>query len=298
MFSNPNLIGRSSSGHRLAATVTALVLLSGILSVSLGLAPASASPAEQHSTVVFTYNNTVSSLDPIGANFEQDDTTDVAIYDVPVEFNQQNQLVGNLATQFSETDGAKSINITLRSGVHFHNGALLTSSDVAYTLNRDSHIGTGVAQYIKYYKSTTVINSTHLVINLSQPDSLFLPGLCLIYIVNQALVQQHLGTNDGQAWLADHDAGSGPYELAPNTIPQSGTITAYRYSGYWDFSSGRPQTMVFRDIPESTSEASAVRTGEADFVGGLTVRDAKGLMNANGITVLSYLSAVQEYVVL
>ena len=190
--------------RRLVAFVTAALLGLGFTCVTSAVSSASVSRAatQQHPTVIFAYDNTVSSIDPIGATFEQSDTTDVAVYDALVEYNQQNQLVGNLASQFSVTNGARTINITLHSGVHFHNGALLTASDVAYTLNRVAHIGTGVAQYIKYYKSTTIVNNTHLIINLSRPNSLFLGGLCLIYIVNKALVRANLGSNDGQGWLA------------------------------------------------------------------------------------------------
>ena len=42
------------------------------------------------------------------------------------------------------------------------------------------------------------------------PYRTFLDALSRVYILNSALVQAHAGTNQGETWLATHEAGSGP----------------------------------------------------------------------------------------
>ena len=283
---------RTKKGALAAAAAVTLLLAAGCSAGTSG----SSSSGGAHSTVTVAYNNTVSTLDPSQANFEQEDLVDETAYDTLVQYNAQNVLVGSLATQFSLTNGAKTIDITLRSGVHFHNGALLTAKDIAYTLDRDAKLGTGVAQYIKGYQSTTVVNDTHLVIQLSQPNSLFLPGLSIIYILNSALVQQHLGTNDGQAWLATHDAGSGPYEFAANMQPQSGTMTVDRFSGYWNYTSSRPSQVVYRLLEETSAQAAAVKSGQIDLTTALEPRDAATLTSDSSLKMLKILTPTMEEV--
>lgn len=290
-------MSRFTNTHRTKkGALAAAAVATGLLAAGCAPGTSASTSAGTNSTVTVAYNNTVSTLDPSQANFEQQDLVDEAAYDTLVQYNAQNELAGSLATQFTLLNGAKTIDITLRSGVHFHNGALLTAKDVAYTLDRVTKLGTGVAQYIKGYQSTTVVNDTHLVIHLSQPNSLFLPGLSIIYILNSALVEQHLGTNNGQAWLATHDAGSGPYKFAASIQPQSGTMTLDRFSGYWNYSSSRPSQVVYRLLEETSAQAAAVKSGQINLTTALQPRDAATLTSDSSLKMLKIVTPTMEEV--
>ena len=101
-----------------------------------------------------------------------------------------------------------------------------------------------MSSYLSDYASTTVHSPSTLTINLKTPDAFFLGRLSKIYILNSKLVQENAGTDNGQGWLANHDAGSGPYTLgAMNTLSD---ITVNRWADYWNFDPTRPSSI--RDL--------------------------------------------------
>jgi len=197
-----------------AASAAAVGLGVFLAASSSGVARSVGSAASSRAdTLVVATAIPPASFDPIQSDNSTVDMVSLAAYDTLVQYNNQNQLVPDLATSYTTSANGKSISVTLRSGVKFQNGAPLTASDVAWTLNRTKKLGTDADSYISPYVSTTVVNPTHLIIHLSQPYTPFIPNLTRIYILNSKLVEQHLGSNEGQTWLATHDAGSGPYEL-------------------------------------------------------------------------------------
>jgi peptide/nickel transport system substrate-binding protein len=268
-----------------AVAAAAAVLLAGCTAggsdgASGGTSSSSSSAAAK--TVVVAYQNQVTTLDPSQTSYLQVDLADAGLYDTLVTFNAAKQLEPSLATAYTYNATSTSIAVTLRSGVKFHDGTTLTAKDVKYTLDRIKTIGTGIIGQIAQYKSSTVTDSTHLVINLTEPDTTFLSELGRIYIVNSALVQQHAGSDNGQSWLLNHDAGSGPYSLKTD---QGGTFTLSRFAGYWGYTASRPQTMVLRRIDDLSTVRDELVAGTVN-VGQVQASDAKSV-SAAGLTVES-----------
>ncbi len=262
-------------------------------SVSGSPAPTSNSGTRK-SALVVAYNNTVNSLDPVNADFQQSNLVEQALYDTLVTYDTDSKMVGRLASQFSLSDDASSVNVTLRSDAKFHDGAPVTAKDVAYSLDRYARLGKGVAQFIPGYSSTAVKDDLHLTINLKRPYSLFLGGLSKIYILNSALVQKQAGSDDGQGWLSNHDAGSGPFTLTG--IEQGGNITVARHDAYWDFAEGRPKSIVYRLILETATQRDELRAGNVDLTSNIQPQDATALQGAPGVSILKSLTRSQEYI--
>jgi peptide/nickel transport system substrate-binding protein len=265
--------------------------------------PDAAKPAEAakpaasggaNSRLVVVYNNTVNSLDPVNADFAQSNQIEQAMYDTLVNYDAQNKIVGRLAEKFQLAPDAQSIDITLRSGVKFHDGTPLTARDVAYTLDRYTRLGKGVAQFIRNYEATTVKDDLNLTIKLNKPNSLFLGGLSKIYILNSGLVQKEAGADDGQGWLSNHAAGSGPFQFG--SMEQNGNVTVSRYDGYWEFDAKRPQTVIFRLIKETATQRDELKAGNVDVTAALAPVDVKALDGADGIKILKNKDRSIEYV--
>jgi peptide/nickel transport system substrate-binding protein len=284
------------SGPRwgLAASTALVLTLSSACSGSGG--GGAASSGGSHDTVVIAYNNTVNTLDPISADFDQENFVDQALYNTLVTYDAHGKIVPALATQATLEKGARAIDVTLRSGVKFHDGAALTANDIAFTLDRVKSLGTGVAQFASGYQSTQVISPTKLVIHFSKPNSLFLGGLSKIYILNSKLVRQHMASDSGRAWLSSHDAGSGPYQLNGSASPQSGTIRVARYRNYWSYDAGRPKQLVYRLFSTSAAERDALRSGEVDLATDLSAQDAQTLKGTAGITEMTPYLPAQYYI--
>ncbi len=236
------------------------------------------------STLIVAYNNTINSLDPVNADYQQSNLVEQAIYDTLVIYDTDANLVGRLAETFELSDDATAVAITLREGVTFHDGAPLTAKDVAYSLDRYMRLGKGVAQFLRGYSATEVKDDLNLTIKLDRPYSLFLGSLAKIYILNSALVEQQVGSDDAQGWLSSNGAGSGPFQLAG--IDQSGNITVTRSDSYWDFDEGRPKTVVYRLIKEIPTQRDELLAGNLDVTSDMSAQDAKALEGAPGVQIL------------
>lgn len=235
----------------------------------------------QNSALVVAYSNPLNTLDPVHSDYNQTNTIADVVYDTLLTYTPDNQLTGELATDFTLAPDARSVAVTLRSGVTFHDGSPLTADDVAYTLDRYKKVGQGIASYLTDYASTTVTDPTHLTINLGRANGLFPASLSKLYILEKKLVTANTGTDEGQGWLQSHDAGSGPYAITTGT----GDVVATRYPGYWDLDPKRPTQYTFRRIDESATKRDELKAGNVDIALALQAPDAKALDGAAGVTV-------------
>lgn len=264
-------------GRSVSVAAVISLLLTAALTACAASDQSSGSGGSGAQTVTVAYGQPLESLDPVQSDQNNVNTIDDLLYDTLVTYDSSNNLVGELATSFKLTPDAKAVDITLRSGVTFHDGTTLTADDVKYSLDRYVALGQGIASELADYGSTTVISPTRLVINLKEPDALFLGDLSKIYILEQKLVQANAGSDHGQSWLQTHDAGSGPYSLTVGTNP----VKLTKYAGYWNPLPGSPQTYVLEQIADSATEAAQLKSGGIDIALDLQTSDAKALSGSN-----------------
>jgi ABC-type transport system substrate-binding protein len=69
-------------------------------------------------------------------------------------------------------------------------------------------------------KSTTVVDPNTVKIKLTQPFAPFMSVLPWMFIVNPKVVEANKGSDDGQTWLKDHEAGSGPFVITLSFLGQ------------------------------------------------------------------------------
>ncbi|BBB02313.1 hypothetical protein RVR_10198 [Actinacidiphila reveromycinica] len=248
--------------RRMAVTVVSTALLGATACTAGSTTGGSASTGAKNSSLVYAYRNEVTTLDPAQSSYAQTDNVDQLLYDTLVGYDTKGTMVPRLATASTYGKGLTSVAITLRAGVTFHDGTPLTATDVAYSLDRYRDIKTGIAAQMSSYASTQVIDAHHLTVRLKKPDPLFLGALSRVYIVNSALVQKHAGTDRGQSYLLDHDAGSGPYTLKSAS---SGTYTTTRYAHYWAYEDDRPRTFTLRRIDEFATVRDELKAGTVDL---------------------------------
>ena len=222
-------------------------------------------------SLVIAENEPPASFDPIQADNSTVDEVVTPMYDTLVDFDADNELYNELAADYTVAEDGMSIDVTLRDDVTFHDGTPLTAEDVAYTLDRTKRLGIGVNSYLGSYESTDVSSDTELTINLSKPDASFLSALSRVYILNSALVEENAGDDDGQAWLATNDAGSGPYTLESYTSNQEAVFT--QYADYWNGFDGQAEEVVFTYLPESGTQRDELNAGQVDIAMDIATAD-------------------------
>src|SRR5580693_7412524 len=266
----------------LVALVAAVGCLIITACASSGSSTASSGTASGASSVSGTLSigDTVAppTLDPSQSASSNVDEIDRAVYDALVQF----------------TNGPNPT-FNLRSGVTFHNGAKVTAQDVKYSLDRIKSIGTGIYTELSAYASSKVISPTKIVITLSSPYRTFLDALSRVYILNSALVQAHAGTNQGQTWLATHEAGSGPYELTQFVANESVSVADFKK--YWGGWSGKHVAdVVWHYYTNGSSEVEALQSGTVNFAEGLPSDAYPTFASKSGYTLNVAQTGVQLYV--
>nr|WP_246319446.1 ABC transporter substrate-binding protein [Nocardioides kongjuensis] len=217
------------------------------------------------------------------------------MYESLVDYDPDGTLQGRLATAWTVAEDARSVTFTLRDGAKFHDGAPVTAEDVKYTFDRAKALGVGVAQFLSDYASAEVVSPTEVRLNLSAPSSLFLGGLAKVYIVNSALVEKNAGSDQGQSWLASHEAGSGPYTLE-DFKPNRQII----FEKYDDFTgaanAAAPDRIVYRLIPESSTQREEMLAGNIDVADGIEPQDLATVLEQDHFTSVELAKAQGLYV--
>jgi peptide/nickel transport system substrate-binding protein len=257
----------------LAAAIASLCLLAGCAGAGGG-----AAAPDRLNTLVVAYRNEVTTLDPARSDYLQVDAVDQVLYDTVIGY-AHGEMVPGLATAFTYSTDVTSLDLTLRPSATFHSGNPVTAADVVYSLDRYKTIGQGIAGQIASYDSATAPDDTHVTIKLTRPDALFMGALSRIYILDSKLVQKNAGSDNGQAWLLTHDAGSGPYQLGSSS---AGTIELTRYDHYREFDEKRPAHMTFRRIDDRATTRDELAAGNVDL-GQIAVRDAAAFEGSRSV---------------
>lgn len=172
--------------------------------------------------------------------------------------------------------------ITLRRGVRFHNGELLTADDVAFSLGAERLFGIGeppagnaraadprsVPAEVRASARATfpglepveVLDAQRLRIRVAAPD----PVLALRLSHRAGVITSRHAFREAESWLAyaRRPIGTGPYRVA-GFRPDS-MLELEAFDDYWG---GRPplRRIRFVEVPEPAARLAGLFSGEFDF---------------------------------
>ncbi|MFI7390004.1 ABC transporter substrate-binding protein [Streptomyces tendae] len=173
---------------------------------------------------------------------------------------------------------AKTLVLTVRQGVTFHDGTDMTVDDVLFSLRRHADPDMSEADEFENVTSMKKTGAHQITIRFKEPDALFTKALAgdagLVYQQQRVREQGKDFGTPGQA-----DACSGPYRLA--SWKSGDSVTLERYDDYWG---DKPLTrkVVFR-WAEDSAMVNALRTGAADGAYTDSVGTAAALDGKKGI---------------
>lgn len=191
-----------------------------------------------------------------------------------------------LAERWSVSEDGLVYTFTLRSGVRFHDGTVLSPEDVKFTFERilDPQTKSPRASQLPAIERIEVVGSRQVRFVLKEPFAPFLNLLAGLAVVPRGFPQK-VGDPRTQT------LGTGPYRLVRFSAD---TIVLERFADYWrQGADGRPlpylDRVVFRVIPDPSTLSSALRTGDIDLVVGfgLDATTAQILSRQAGLVVRS-----------
>jgi peptide/nickel transport system substrate-binding protein len=180
------------------------------------------------------------------------------LYDRLLNMDANWNLTPGLAEEWSSTSDLKTYTFKIRRGVQFHSGKTLTSADPATQLRRVLDPAIGAASYavlslVLDPSGITTPDDQTLVCNLKIPDAFF--G---VRVAHYGLAIPQSGIKD---WI-NGASGTGPFKL--QAFQPGAGFQFVRNPAYWQ--SGRPYLDGVNcvNIPDQTTKAQAILTGDAD----------------------------------
>lgn len=157
-----------------------------------------------------------------------------------------------IAQEFSVSADAMTYSFTLRNGVRFHDGSVVTIEDVASSLRRVAEeMDDGILVHAAFgeVREIRTPDDSHLDVLLKRPNTEFLPQLTIAAIIP--------ADNDPES----APVGTGPYRIASYA---ANMVELERFDDYW----GTPafvDKVVWSTLPNWTAVSHALQAGEIDL---------------------------------
>jgi hypothetical protein len=149
----------------------------------------------------------------------------------------------------------------LRRGVKFHNGDPVTAEDVKYSFDRVLDQTKKSPQYgnIRAIKEVKIVAPDTINIVTDKPFPLLLERLVFFPVVPK----KHIEKVGDQVFGTTAPVGTGPWKFVEWKRDQYIKLEAF--DGHWR---GKPpfKTLVFRAIPEVSTEVAELKTGGVDII--------------------------------
>jgi peptide/nickel transport system substrate-binding protein len=198
------------------------------------------------------------------------------------------ELQPGLATDWSQN--GKVWTLTLRDGVKFHNGEMMTAEDVAFTLGADRLWGekpyeprgkTFTAGFVRVEATGPLT----VEIETAEEDP-YIPGKLTGYI--GFVVPKAYYLEKGVDGFGQMPVGTGPYKV---TVFRSGEVLEMEaFDDYWG---GKPPAakLVWKIVPEYAARFAGLVSGEFDFIANIPTDQEAQLESYDNVKVKRALAA-------
>lgn len=224
----------------------------------------------------------ISNLDPHTGHDYSISSGQKCVYDTLIRYQNNPPTLENLlATKYSANADATVWTFNLDDRAVFHDGTPVKASDVVYSVGRLLRKNKGAAwMFVDIMKpeGAQAMDDHTVKFTLDTPFAplpLILPWL---FVANENLVKQHdAGGDEGEKWLLDHEAGSGPFTIKtwqPGSQYEFDAVQDY----WWGWpKEGRLSGVIWNIVRESSSQRLALLNGDAHMAFELSSDDIKAL---------------------
>jgi peptide/nickel transport system substrate-binding protein len=189
-----------------------------------------------------------------------------------------------IADKWTLASNGLSYTFHIRDGLTFSNGQPVTAADVKDALDNwaNPKLDEYASSFSGSYKSTTVLDSSDVRVNLSQPDGGFLYYLAM---PAAAIYPASLYKSQGTAFW-NSPIGSGPYVLG--SWVKGSSITFAKNPKYWE--SGHPllDKVVFNFVTDDNTRLLDLESGQAQVIDSVPFDEVSSLKAYKNVTVAPY----------
>ena len=249
----------ASSTSFVRTIVKSLVLGSLLLSlvVSLGC-------RRKSGAFVIALGDNIRTIDPIGSPSVDaaSERVRTLMFNSLVKKDEKFDYVGELASDIKRSDDGLTFTFTIRDGVKFQDGRLLTSADAKYTFDtvlsnsfaKSASFFEGVgAGRTSYIKNVEAPDPKTMVVTLTKPWVGLLSNLVAISIIPK----------DSYESEKSHPLGTGPFKFVSYDSSQQ-VLDLEAFPGYWDGPANIKQVRV-RVIADTNALQAELQAGRVDI---------------------------------
>lgn len=281
-----------SFSHVSLVTVLALAMVAVACAPTVAPPTSASTQAAQAQTpkvLVVASGQDIVNLDPHSGDGYSNRAMQRNLYDPLVRYEgNPPKIVPALAQSWKASSDGLEYTVNLVKDAKFHDGSPVTAEAIRYSFNRSLKLkkgGNWMFASAMDDKSVQVVDPNTVKITLTKPFAPFLSVLPWMFIVNPNVVEGNKGSDDGQTWLKDHEAGSGPF-----TIKRWEPANLYelaRFNDYWKKDGGGNLTgAIWKVVRETSSQRLAVQKGDAHIALDLTADDMDALKGAPGVVLV------------
>ncbi len=148
----------------------------------------------------------------------------------------------------------------------------------------DRYQGAGATELKGRVKSVEIVDPRVVRFHLKEPWPDFMTFFGTTASAVGIVAPKKYLTEVGDEGFKKHPIGAGPYKFVSSKPGIEVVLEAF--PGYWRHVPNI-KTLVMRSVPEATTRALMVKTGEADIAYALDGIDAEGIQNAPGVQVVA-----------
>ena len=179
------------------------------------------------------------------------------VFEGLVKPDSEGNLIPAVASEYVVSDSGDVFTFTLREGVRFHNGELVTVGDVVYSLERcmGEADGAPLVDGFAAIESVEATDDKTVVITLKEGSPEFLASLTAAIIPEDYADQ------------ATAPVGTGPFRFVSRTPQES--VVLERFDDYWG-EKAYLKTVTFKIIDNASTLVMSLKSGAIDLCAHLT----------------------------
>ena len=202
-----------------------------------------------------------------------------ALHDALVKPMPGNPMAPSLAESWSASRDGLTYEFTLRKGVRFHNGDLLTADDVKFSFER--YRGAGASALKARVVSVEAVDASRVRFRLRQPWPDFMtfygtPATGAAWVVPRKYVERV-----GDDGFKKAPVGAGPYRFVSFTPGVELVLEAFEQ--YWR-KAPSVKRLVLKAVPDEATRLAMLKRGEADIAYSIRSALAEELQRTPGLT--------------
>lgn len=283
------------SRHGAARAILGLCLL---LAVACGGEPGDSASSEaddgqpsRGGTLVVTTPADFDSFNPlISTSYDTNELQRHLLFMTLVRYGDDLEVEPYLAERWELADDGLSVTYHIRKDVKWHDGTPTTAADVLFTYQRAIEPAVGYPNVATFaeYTGGELLDDYTVRFTFAKPIAEPVENIALLPIAPKHLLENVKGADMRNYPFARTPVGNGPYKFVRWTANQEVVLEAN--DAFSPSLGGQPwiDRVVYRIVPEQTTEVSMLLSGQSDLMRAVPPQDAKRVEESDRARLMVY----------